>query len=81
MDLYAAGPAIAAAAAAVAAEEGGAGIQLNLFWILVASTNFGLFLVVLTIFAWKPVTKTLDDRRTRIEAHHVLLPLVGQVEA
>ena len=67
MDLYAAGPAIAAAAAAVAAEEGGAGIQLNLFWILVASTNFVLFLVILTIFAWKPVTKTLDDRRARIE--------------
>ena len=37
MDLYAAGSAIAAAAGAVAAEEGGAGIQVNLFWIIVSA--------------------------------------------
>jgi F-type H+-transporting ATPase subunit b len=67
VDLYAAGSAIAAAAAAVAAEEGGAGIQLNLFWIIVSAANFILFLVILTLFAWRPITKMLDDRRAKIE--------------
>jgi F-type H+-transporting ATPase subunit b len=67
VDLYAAGSAIAAAADAVAAETGGAGIQVNLFWIIVVAANFVLFLVVLTVFAWNPITKTLDDRRAKIE--------------
>lgn len=67
MDLYAAGSAIAAAAGAVAAETEGAGIQLNLFWIIVAAANFIFFLVILWLFAWGPVTKMLDDRRTKIE--------------
>jgi len=66
VDFYAAGSAIAAAAGAVAAEEG-AGIQVNLFWIIVAASNFVLFLVILSLFAWKPITKTLDDRRAKIE--------------
>ena len=66
MDLYAAGPAIAAAATAVAAEEG-AGIQINLFWVIVAAANFVLFLVILALFAWGPMTKMLDERRTKIE--------------
>ena len=64
MDLYAAGSAIAAAAAAVSAE---AGIQVNLFWIIVVAANFVLFLTILTLFAWNPITRTLDDRRARIE--------------
>ena len=67
MDLYAAGSAIAAAATAVAAEAGGAGIQVNLFWIIVVAANFVLFLVILTLFAWNPITRTLDDRRAKIE--------------
>ncbi len=66
MDLYAAGSAITAAAGAVAA-EGGAGIQINVFWIIVVATNFVLFLAILTVFAWNPVTRILDDRRARIE--------------
>lgn len=67
MDLYAAGSAIAAAAAAATAEAGGAGIQVNLFWIIVSAANFVLFLVILSLFAWKPITRTLDDRRAKIE--------------
>jgi F-type H+-transporting ATPase subunit b len=67
VDLYAAGPAIAAAAAAVAAEETGAGIQINVFWIVVAAANFVFFLVILALFAWGPLTKMLDERRTKIE--------------
>ena len=66
MDFYAAGSAMAAAAGAVAATEG-AGIQVNLFWIIVSAANFVLFLVILAVFAWKPITKTLDDRRAKIE--------------
>jgi F-type H+-transporting ATPase subunit b len=77
VDLYAAGSAITAAAAAVAAE---AGIQVNLFWIIVVAVNFVLFLVILTVFAWRPITKTLDDRRAKIEqglkdAEHARLEL------
>jgi len=67
VDLYAAGSAIAAAAGAVAAEEGGAGIQINLFWIIVSAANFVFFLVILWLFAWGPITKMLDERRTKIE--------------
>jgi F-type H+-transporting ATPase subunit b len=67
VDLYAAGSAIAAAAAAATAEAGGAGIQVNLFWIIVSAANFVLFLVILSLFAWKPITRTLDDRRAKIE--------------
>jgi F-type H+-transporting ATPase subunit b len=65
VDLYAAGSAIAAAAAAPAAES--AGIQLNLFWIIVSAANFVFFLVILWLFAWGPVTKMLDERRSKIE--------------
>ena len=64
MDHYAAASAIAAAAGAATAE---AGIQVNLFWIIVVATNFVLFLVILTVFAWGPISKTLDDRRAKIE--------------
>ncbi len=68
MDHSAAAPAIAAAAATTAATaESGAGIQINLFWVIVAATNFVLFLVILTLFAWNPITRTLDDRRAKIE--------------
>jgi F-type H+-transporting ATPase subunit b len=67
VDLYAAGSAIAAAAPGAAAAAGDAGIQLNLFWIIVSAANFVLFLVILAVFAWKPITKTLDDRRAKIE--------------
>jgi F-type H+-transporting ATPase subunit b len=66
VDLYAVAPVIAAAAPTPAAAEA-TGIQLNLFWILVAAANFVFFLVILALFAWAPVTRMLDERRTRIE--------------
>lgn len=67
MDFYAAGSTLAEIAAAAAAEEAGAGIQVNLFWIIVVAANFVLFLVILTVFAWNPVTRMLDERRAKIE--------------
>jgi F-type H+-transporting ATPase subunit b len=70
VDLYAAGSTLGelvAAVAPAAAEEGGAGIQVNLFWIIVVATNFVLFLVILTLFAWNPISRMLDERRAKIE--------------
>ena len=50
----------------VAAAEG-AGLQINLFWVLVSALNFGLLLVILWVIALKPLSRTLDERRARIE--------------
>jgi F-type H+-transporting ATPase subunit b len=47
------------------AEEGG--LSLDLFWIILSSGNFILLLVLLYLFAFKPLNKILDERRQRIE--------------
>jgi len=49
------------------AEGEGGGLQLDLFWIILSSGNFILLLVLLYLFAFKPLNKVLDDRRSRIE--------------
>ena len=49
------------------AEEGGAGLQINLFWIIVSSLNFLLFLFLISRFAFGPINEILESRRTRIE--------------
>jgi F-type H+-transporting ATPase subunit b len=49
------------------AEEGGALFQVNLFWVIVSALNFIVFFVLIWTFAFKPVSKMLDDRRDRIE--------------
>ena len=68
MDLLAAASGAAGAARAfLAAESGGGGLQINLFWIIVAALNFALLLVALWVLAFKPVSRMLDERRTRIE--------------
>ena len=69
MDLLAVAiDAAGAARAALAAEEGGGGgLQINLFWIIVAALNFALLLIALWALAFKPVSKMLDERRARIE--------------
>jgi F-type H+-transporting ATPase subunit b len=41
--------------------------QINLFWVIVATFNFLLFLALLYVFALGPVSKMLADRRNRIE--------------
>jgi F-type H+-transporting ATPase subunit b len=51
----------------LAAESGSGGLQINLFWIIVSTLNFAVFLALLWRFALKPVSKMLDDRRVRIE--------------
>lgn len=49
-------------------EAGGeAKFQVNLFQVVIAATNFVVFLVLLWLFVLRPVSKMLDDRRDRIE--------------
>ena len=51
------------------AEEGAAEplFQVNLFWVIISAVNFLLFLAIIWTFAFKPVSKILSDRRSRIE--------------
>jgi len=51
----------------LAAEEGGALFQINLFWVIVSAANFILFFVIIWSFAFKPISAMLADRRSRIE--------------
>jgi F-type H+-transporting ATPase subunit b len=41
--------------------------QVNLFQVVIAAANFVVFLVLLYVFALKPVSRMLEDRRSRIE--------------
>jgi len=50
----------------LAAEEE-AKFQVNLFQVIIAAANFAVFLVLLWVFALKPVSKMLADRSARIE--------------
>jgi F-type H+-transporting ATPase subunit b len=52
---------------ALAEEGGGAGLQINLFWIVVSSLNFLLFLFLISRFAFGPIGEMLESRRSRIE--------------
>jgi F-type H+-transporting ATPase subunit b len=49
------------------AEGEGGGLALDLFWIVLSSGNFILLLVLLYLFAFKPLNKILDERKERIE--------------
>ena len=54
-------------AADEAAAEGGGGLAINFFWILVAAGNFILFAVILYLAFGKQVSGMLAARRERIE--------------
>ncbi len=41
--------------------------QVNLFQVVIAAANFAVFLVLLYVFALEPVSRMLEDRRSRIE--------------
>ena len=47
--------------------EGGPLFQVNLFQVIIAAANFLLFLAIIWTFAFKPVSRMLEDRRSRIE--------------
>jgi F-type H+-transporting ATPase subunit b len=58
--------------ATLAAEGGEAGgeaakFQINLFWIIVSAANFIVFFLIVRMLAFKGLTATLEDRRSRIE--------------
>ena len=51
----------------LAAEGEAALFQINLFWVIVASLNFALFLAIMWIVILKPVGRMLEERRATIE--------------
>ncbi len=68
MDILAVAAGAAGGAIALTAEgEQAAGLTINLFWVLVSAINFLLLLAIVWTFAFKPLTRTLDDRRNAIE--------------
>jgi F-type H+-transporting ATPase subunit b len=71
VDPFALAGAVAQGALALAAEEPGAtaeaGLQINLFWIIVSSLNFIVFAVILYWLFGGPITRILCERRTRIQ--------------
>ena len=68
MDILAVAAGAASGAIALAAEEGTeAGLTINLFWVLVSAINFLVLLAIVWTFAFKPLARTLDDRRDAIE--------------
>ena len=67
MDLLAIGGIAQSGLVALAAEESGSGLQINLFWIIVSALNFIVLFVILGTFAWGPLRRILEERRTRIE--------------
>jgi F-type H+-transporting ATPase subunit b len=54
------------ALAADAGETAGAGLQINFFWVIVASLNFLIFAVLLYLLFGRFVSQMLQDRRRRI---------------
>ena len=67
MDILALAGEAARQVAAPAAEEGGAGFQINLFWVIVSAANFIVFFLIVRAIAFSGLTRTLEDRRARIE--------------
>jgi len=54
----------------LAAEEPAAteaGLQINLFWVIVSSLNFVVFAVILYWLFGKPLSRMLAERRARVE--------------
>ena len=69
MDILAVAAGAAGAAATLATEDGGetAGLTINLFWVLVSAINFIILFAIVWTFAFKPLSKTLEDRKAAIE--------------
>lgn len=68
MDILAVAAGGAGGAIALTAETGGStGLTINLFWVLVSAINFLILLAIVWAFAFKPLARTLDDRKAAIE--------------
>ncbi len=66
MDFLAVASATTHAAVPLAAETGG-GLTINFFWVIVSALNFVVFLAIIWVFAFKPISTMLGDRQARIE--------------
>jgi F-type H+-transporting ATPase subunit b len=67
VDILAVAAGAAGGGIALTAEEGAAGLTINLFWVIVTSVSFLLFFALIWTFAFKPLSRTLDERREAIE--------------
>ena len=67
MDVLAVASEAGRAAAQLSAEGEAALFQVNLFWVIVSALNFIVFFALIWTFAFKPVSRMLDERRDRIE--------------
>ena len=68
MDILAVAAGAAGGAIALTQEEGeAAGLTINLFWVLVSAINFIVLFVIVWTFAFKPLSRTLNERREAIE--------------
>lgn len=68
MDLLAVVGGAARTTVALTAEEGAAaGLQINLFWVIVSTLNFLVFAILLYGLFGRTVSRMLADRRQRIE--------------
>lgn len=66
MDLLAVAAGASASAVPLAA-EGGGGLTINFFWVIVSALNFLLFFAIIATFAFKPLGRMLADRKERID--------------
>jgi len=67
VDVLAVASDVGRVAAQVTAEGESALFQVNLFWVIVSALNFIVFFAIIWTFAFKPVSRMLDERRDRIE--------------
>ena len=57
----------AASQAVQPAAEQAAQFQINLFWVVVSAVNFVVFFLIIRAIFFPGITRTLEDRRLRIE--------------
>ena len=68
MDILAVAAGTAGGAITLGAEGGAeGGLTINLFWVIVSAINFVLLFAIVWTFAFKPLSKTLSDRKDAIE--------------
>jgi len=68
MDILAVAAGAAGEVVALTAEAGEqAGLTINLFWVIVSALNLIVFLALVWTFAFKPLARSLDDRKAAIE--------------
>jgi F-type H+-transporting ATPase subunit b len=69
VDILAVAAGAAGGGISLTAEAGGeaAGLTINLFWVLVSAINFIVLFAIVWSFAFKPLSRTLDDRKAAIE--------------